>query len=155
MRGSECLSTVPLFRFGLLTVGSFLRRHRCAGVVRCLGAHMTYEHKLPINPTPPRVFRFAGDPAKARRSYEPHGCSNWAQFVPFLHIHIMMKLSDIIQRLQQVRAQHPDAAFYVEATGRAEDDGEICTVIGNDFVRLDVEMDSDGYYATLVTETKR
>ena len=70
-------------------------------------------------------------------------------------IKIMMKLSQLIQKLQQFQAEHGDVDFCVEATGRADDDGEICTVIGNEFVSLDFEKDSqEGDWGCLVTETK-
>jgi hypothetical protein len=66
----------------------------------------------------------------------------------------MMKLSQLIQKLQQFQAEHGDVDFCVEATGRA-DEGEICTVIGNKFVRVDFEKDSqEGDWGCLVTETK-
>jgi len=65
----------------------------------------------------------------------------------------MMKLSDIIEKLQEVHAKHPGICLAVEATGRSDDDGEVCSVIGNEFVSLDVEKDADGYWACLVTKT--
>lgn len=63
----------------------------------------------------------------------------------------MMKLSDIIERLQAARAKHGDIEFCVEARGPAADDGE---VLGNDFVGLTFHEDSYGDYVCLVTETK-
>jgi len=66
----------------------------------------------------------------------------------------MMKLSQIITKLQQLQAEHGDIDFCVQATGRGDVDGEICTVIGNEFVSLDFDKDSDGGWACLATETK-
>ena len=54
-----------------------------------------------------------------------------------------------------VLAEHPDAEFCVRARGTNDVDGEPGVVIGNDFVDLVVEEDTDCYSAMLDTETKR
>jgi hypothetical protein len=66
----------------------------------------------------------------------------------------MMKLSALITKLQQFQHKHGDMDFCVQVTGRNDNDGTICTVIGNDFIGLDFEKDSDGGSGCLRTETK-
>ena len=66
----------------------------------------------------------------------------------------MMRLSDVIHKLQQFQAEHGDVDFCVVATGPADDDGETCTAIGNDFVSINFDKDSDGGWGCFVAETK-
>ena len=56
----------------------------------------------------------------------------------------MIKLSDVINKLQKFQAEQGDVDFCVHATGPANDDGESCTVIGNNFVSIDFNKDSYG-----------
>jgi hypothetical protein len=76
------------------------------------------------------------------------------QFIPFFYVYIFhfMKLSDIIHRLQQIETKHPGSDFTVQVTGRAIDDGEVCTVIGNKLVRFECEQDTDCHAVCLVCE---
>jgi hypothetical protein len=64
----------------------------------------------------------------------------------------MMKLSEIIEKLQLLQKEHGNLDFCIEARGPAGDEGE---VLGNDFVSLDFHNDSCGNFACLVAETKR
>jgi hypothetical protein len=65
-----------------------------------------------------------------------------------------MKLSALINRLQQFQTEHGDVDFCVVATGRSNEDGKVCTVIGNDLTSIDFEDDSDGRWGYLMTETE-
>jgi hypothetical protein len=53
-----------------------------------------------------------------------------------------------------LRWKSGDVDFCVEVIGTPGVDSEVDLAIGNDFVRLHFETDSDGGWGSLVTETK-
>jgi hypothetical protein len=65
----------------------------------------------------------------------------------------MMKIRDVIAKLQKIADEHGDLDFCVEAT-ELDSDGKIReTAIGNDLVLLEVVEDSLGNYCRLVAKT--
>lgn len=62
-----------------------------------------------------------------------------------------MKLSEIIEKLQECHATYGNIDFCVEA----REPGDKDEIIGNDFVSLDFHKDFQGDYVCLVTDTKR
>jgi hypothetical protein len=62
-----------------------------------------------------------------------------------------MKLSEVIVKLTELKQKHDDMDLSFEVRQESEPDSPL----GNDFVDIQVDKDTDGFYAVFVTKPKR
>jgi hypothetical protein len=66
----------------------------------------------------------------------------------------MMKLSDVVHKLQQASLVYPDADFCVDARGLPDKLEAGSSIIANNFLDVEIECDAKGYIVTLIAESK-